>query len=172
MGLLQQIHYLDVKTFQWCLKRKHHNTIVMLSHWVSRSADGYLYAFAAVMVCYFARWDILQILALAFTIERVIYFVLKNQLRRNRPPQAIPGYRSAVIPADQFSFPSGHTSAAFLVASIGLAYHPIFLLLFAVWAPLVATSRVMLGVHFPTDTVAGAILGHSVALFTLSIFLS
>lgn len=171
MRLLEHIHSFDLLTFNWFLRRKHRHILVELSRWVSRSADGYLYLFAAVLVCLFGRWDILQLLAVAFGLERIAYFVLKNRLRRNRPPQAIPGYQSVIQPADQFSFPSGHTSAAFLVATIAISYSSLFLPLLFVWAPLVGFSRVMLGVHFPTDTVAGAVLGCSIALASLSIIL-
>ena len=167
MRLLQQIHSADLQTFDWCLKRKHHQHMVSASRWISRTADGYLYVFAALMVCYFSRWDILQILAYAFAIERIAYFFLKNKLKRNRPPQAIPGYKSIIKPSDQFSFPSGHTSAAFLVATIGSVYDPIYWLLLIVWAPLVGISRVMLGVHFPTDILAGSLLGFLIAQFCL-----
>lgn len=167
MRLLRQIHHADLHTFDWCLKRKHHRHIVSISRWVSRTADGYLYAFAALMAGYLARWDIVSILIVAFLVERTCYFLLKNQLKRNRPPQVIPGYQSIVQPADQFSFPSGHTSAAFLVCTIGIAYDPVYWLLLLIWAPTVGISRVMLGVHFPTDVVAGSILGMSVATLCL-----
>ncbi len=163
MRFLEQIHYLDLQTFKWCLQRKHHEFIVSLSKWVSRSADGYLYLFAAIIVCILEKWDVLQLLALAFAVERIIYAVLKNKLKRNRPPEAIPGYQSIIKPSDQFSFPSGHTSAAFLVATIASTYQPLFAGLLFVWAPCVGISRVMLGVHFPTDTVAGALLGFTIA---------
>lgn len=171
MRLLQQIHFVDLQTFDWCLKRKHHHTIVSMSRWISRTADGYLYLFAAIAVCFFERWDILKVLAVAFAVERSAYFILKNKLKRNRPPQAIPGYQSIIKPADQFSFPSGHTSAAFLVATIGIAYDPIYFILLLVWAPLVGISRVMLGVHFPTDILAGGILGITIGQLCLSTLL-
>ncbi|MGS2716554.1 phosphatase PAP2 family protein [Eionea flava] len=167
MRLLQYIHHVDLYTFDWCLKRKHHRRIVSISRWVSRTADGYLYAFATIMAAYFYRWDIVKILAITFSVERLCYFFLKNKLKRNRPPQVIPGYQSIIKPADQFSFPSGHTSAAFLVGTIGVTYDPIYWLLLLLWAPLVGISRVMLGVHFPTDIVAGSILGISIAQICL-----
>jgi undecaprenyl-diphosphatase len=171
MRLLQQIHYVDLQTFDWCLKRKHHLRMVAISRWISRTADGYLYLFAALLTCYFLRWDIVKLLTVAFAIERTTYFLLKNKLKRHRPPQAIPGYQSIIKPSDQFSFPSGHTSAAFLVSSIAIFYDPIYWLLVVIWAPLVGISRVMLGVHFPTDIFAGCILGVSIAQLCLYFYL-
>ncbi|MCR6651517.1 MAG: phosphatase PAP2 family protein [Cellvibrionaceae bacterium] len=83
----------------------------------------------------------------------------KHFFRRNRPPAAIPGYRSVIEPADQFSFPSGHTSAAFLVATTLAFALPWTAWFMYPWAIGVGMSRVVLGVHFPTDTIAGAAMG-------------
>jgi len=113
----------------------------------------------------------LQAVLLAFAIERPVYFVLKNGLRRNRPQAALQNFRSIITPSDQFSFPSGHTSAAFMMATLlGFYCTPLTIPLYC-WAALVGFSRVVLGVHFPTDTLVGAILGIGTALFSLGQFI-
>jgi undecaprenyl-diphosphatase len=64
-----------------------------------------------------------------------------------------------LLPPDRFSFPSGHSITAFAIAvSLGLFYPAIFpgLLFLAV---SVALSRILLGMHFLTDVLAGAALG-------------
>ena len=101
--------------------------------------------------------------ALAFTIERPLYWLLKNTLQRRRPPEAIPTFTSVIAASDRFSFPSGHTAAAFVLAGntclhYGATGAPLF-----VWASAVGLSRVILGVHFPTDIIAGMVLGTSIA---------
>jgi undecaprenyl-diphosphatase len=73
-----------------------------------------------------------------------------------------------VTPSDQFSFPSGHTSAAFMVATITGFFMPLLMLPLLLWAALVGFSRVVLGVHFPTDTLVGMVLGVSVSFFSLN----
>jgi undecaprenyl-diphosphatase len=103
---------------------------------------------------------------LALSAERVSYWVLKNSLRRKRPAQALPGFRSHIIAADEFSFPSGHTSAAFLFATIMVLNFGVFFLPLYCWSASVAMSRIYLGVHFPTDTAMGALLGVSIAYST------
>jgi undecaprenyl-diphosphatase len=84
---------------------------------------------------------------------------LKRALTRRRPTSAIEGFTALAENPDAFSFPSGHTSAAFGVA-IALQGEPAgagpaALLL----ATGIGLSRVYLGAHYPLDVVAGAALG-------------
>jgi undecaprenyl-diphosphatase len=143
---------------------------------MSSTADGPFYLLAAALMWLLLRDSSLyfiSLLALSFITERPLYFILKNGLKRNRPAQAIPGFVSIIVPSDHFSFPSGHTSGAFIFAtsliltlpeSVGVTLIELNFILISLaygWAILVAASRVMLGVHFPGDTMAGALLGTS-----------
>lgn len=170
MKLFQPVHELDLALFNWCMARRRRQLLTALGGAISKTADGWLYGL--FVVCYGAlEWpqaaNSLKYFLSAFVIERLIYFVLKNGFRRNRPADAIDDFSSFIVPSDKFSFPSGHTSAAFLFAVFVGYLIPALLPFLLVWAVLVAMSRIFLGVHFPTDTVVGAVLGSGVAISVL-----
>ncbi len=168
--LLQSVQRLDLSLFDWCQQRRYQALCVAVARRVSRTADGWLYPLLPLVLLPFNSALALALfakLAVAFPLERLLYTVLKKGFKRRRPPDFLQGFRSVVVAADEFSFPSGHTSAAFLVCF--LVTHTVgpYGLLLLPWAVMVGMSRVFLGVHFPTDIVAGALLGCLVAASSL-----
>ena len=75
--------------------------------------------------------------------------------------------RAFIQPSDKFSFPSGHTAAAFVMASLLTAFYPPVALVAYPLALAIGASRVTLGVHYPSDIVAGAVLGSGCAFIAL-----
>jgi undecaprenyl-diphosphatase len=165
MRLVESAFAIDVRMFRWCQQRRYRYLLVILARQLSHSADGYLYFLIGGLALYFGYFTFFALALIAFVIERIFYFIIKNHFRRNRPPDIIPGFRSVVTASDKFSFPSGHTSAAFLMSTAIVLYFPALAWVLYPWAISVGWSRVMLGVHFPGDTIAGALLGSSVVLF-------
>ncbi len=98
-------------------------------------------------------------LAAAAGIATLLSQALKRSLTRARPDVSIEGYEALSISPDRFSFPSGHTSAAFGVA-VAFAGEPNGIGPAAlILAVCIALSRVYLGAHYPLDVGAGAALG-------------
>lgn len=169
MNILESIHNKDVQTFYWCMERKHRALMTAMSRLVSHSADGHLYAVLAVVLFFLGENELVMMLAAAFSLERLLYLIMKKGFKRNRPSAALENFRSFIQPSDQFSFPSGHTSGAFLVAYFLTILLPEFDMLWYSWAIGVGLSRIFLGVHFPTDTAMGAILGTGSAMLLVGV---
>lgn len=166
MNVKNDVFKRDLQLLLWCVRAQGYKRFIAFVRIISRSGDGYMQLLLPGLIALIEPMNgnnFLLLVLLAFVIERPIYFVLKHSLKRRRPPEVIPYFASVVTPSDKFSFPSGHTMAAFLLASLccltyGVAAYPLY-----IWAGMVGCSRVILGVHFPTDILAGASLGIALA---------
>lgn len=168
-ALIGSIQNLDVAMFRWMMNRRHLYLWARLCRLVSRTADGFFYPFLGLALWFFGGVQgqlFASTLSLGFLFERPLYLILKKGLKRNRPAEALPDFKSFIIPSDQFSFPSGHTSGAFATATALAMFFPDTIPIVYGWAAMVGVSRVTLGVHFPTDTLVGAAMGTLISLFT------
>jgi undecaprenyl-diphosphatase len=92
-----------------------------------------------------------------------IYKLMKNRFVRERPYIANGNIFCGTPPLDRYSFPSGHTLHAASFTVLFGDFEPLLLLLAAPFAILVAISRVVLGLHYPSDVLAGAVIGIALA---------
>jgi undecaprenyl-diphosphatase len=168
--LLDKISNYDRVAFQWCLSRKYAPQIARISRWISRLGDGVYYLIGGLLLWWlepdYGKAFFVTAL-IGFVFELPSYLVLKNSIRRQRPNDVLGEFVAYLVPSDKFSFPSGHTAAAFLMATMVTYFYPPFYLLAYVIATLIGGSRVLLGVHFPTDILAGMVLGFSSAMAAL-----
>lgn len=128
----------------------------------TRGGDGWFWFLCGIILLATndaARYAAIIASALATVVGILIFITVKKVVGRKRPCHIEPHCWANLLPPDQFSFPSGHTITAFSVAvSVGLFYPAIFpVMLFLAFS--IALSRVLLGMHFVSDVVAGALLG-------------
>jgi undecaprenyl-diphosphatase len=139
----------------------------------TRGGDGWLWYGISGMLFVFKAPDRYAAMAAAWGAcgaGAIIFLILKKLIGRKRPNALEPHCWATLLPPDQFSFPSGHTITAFaFTVAVGSFYpHLIgFLLLCAI---SVATSRIILGMHFLSDVVVGAILGAGLGYAGFAIF--
>jgi undecaprenyl-diphosphatase len=140
--------------------------------WISHSGNGYYYPLLPLLLLVFdpqlARLLFYRALV-AFGLELPFYKLLKNLIKRDRPCVALAAVHNRISPSDQFSFPSGHTAAAMVVAALLASLLPPLMPIVFVWSSLVGFSRVYLGVHYPSDIIAGTFLGLACAAISISV---
>lgn len=133
-------------------------------HAVSRLGDGWAwYALILSQVLLPGRALVAAHLALTGVIGLAAYKLIKRHAVRERPFITHPAINCAAAPLDRYSFPSGHTLHAVCFAVLGAHYLPELAVPLAGFAVLVALSRVVLGLRYPTDVAAGALLGGGLA---------
>lgn len=111
-------------------------------------------------------------LASATAINGGFTSLLKISIHRERPFITHPTDITKYTKAGSYSFPSGHTSMAFCTAtSISLLYPKWYIIVPAyLWAGSIGYSRMYLGVHYPSDVLAGALVGTGTSIGTHYLF--
>lgn len=134
---------------------------------VSRLGDGPLwYALILALPMSLGQPGFLPALQLGVTslVGVLLYRWMKQRAVRERPFITFDGDINCVCaPLDRYSFPSGHTLHAVSMAIIISAHFPMWGPVMFAFAALVALSRVVLGLHYPSDVLVGAAIGLALA---------
>lgn len=140
---------------------------------ISRLGDGvFWYALMAALVLLDGRHGLAVAAHMAATglVALQLYRLLKRWTRRPRPFRACPGVIAHVPPLDEFSFPSGHTLQAVSFSIVAVAWYPQLAPLLLGFTAMVAASRVILGLHYPSDVLAAIVIGGALGTSSLGMW--
>ncbi|MDI1253831.1 phosphatase PAP2 family protein [Thermomonas sp.] len=167
------VHRLVDAESSWCLRANRvcaRQGLLRYFTAVSRLGDGvFWYALMAAMVLLDGMAGVRASLHLALTglVALALYKLLKRWTRRPRPFASDVRIHAWVAPLDEFSFPSGHTLHAVAFSLVAMAHYPMLAILLVPFTASVALSRVVLGLHYPSDVLAATVIGSALAGFSL-----
>lgn len=169
---LQRMHQFDSNM---CVAVNHTSQYKLIRNsfrLVSRLGDGvFWYGLMTAILCV-KGIDGLQVvlhMAIVGLTGTLLYKWLKGKTLRPRPYEVRQEITLAGLPLDKFSFPSGHTLHAVIFTMVALHYFPQLAFILLPFTVLVALSRVVLGLHYPSDVIAGAIIGALLATLSFLI---
>lgn len=168
---LHRMHEIDSSLCIRINHASHHRWVRRLFRLVSRLGDG-LFWYAVMLGILLAQGyeGILPCLHMAMVglCGTLLYKWIKSKTLRPRPYEIHQDVWLTGIPLDRFSFPSGHTLHAVAFSWVALMYYPLLAPLLVPFTLLVGISRVVLGLHYPSDVLAGAIIGLTIAALSFS----
>lgn len=158
-----------------CVTVSHTGQYRLIRNWfrmISRLGDGVFWYMLMLAILAIQQNEgikpVLHMLTAGLT-GTMIYKWLKQKTLRPRPYQVRQDVLMSGKPLDYFSFPSGHTLHAVAFSGVVLAYYPILTGLLIPFTVMVGMSRVILGLHYPSDVIAGALIGASISSLSLAL---
>jgi undecaprenyl-diphosphatase len=139
----------------------------------TRLGDGWIwYALGFLLLAYGGpqRFSAVSAAGAAALVGILVFKALKKLSQRPRPCQIEPHCWSNILPPDQFSFPSGHTMTAFSIALVLSYFYPSLEGVLFFLAISIALSRIVLGMHFLSDVLAGIVLGITLGCSSITAF--
>jgi len=169
---LHCMHELDSALCIRVNKTSHNRLVRLWFRLISRLGDGIFWY--AVMIGILLSQGHAGVLPsvhmlLAGLCGTLVYKWLKGKASRPRPYEVHQDVWLTGIPLDRFSFPSGHTLHAVVFCSVALVYYPMLAWLLVPFTVMVGLSRVILGLHYPSDVLAGALIGGLIAALSFAI---
>jgi undecaprenyl-diphosphatase len=165
----------DAAEHVWCLRLNRGCDRAAVRHLfvvVSRLGDGvFWYTLILLLPVIYGEpglYPAVRMAVVGFT-GVALYKYLKSRLVRERPYISLVGIVPGTKALDRYSFPSGHTLHAVSFTVLAVSSFPELAWLCIPFATLVAMSRVVLGLHYPTDVAAGAVIGAALAMLSMMV---
>ncbi len=171
----QLFRRVDAYEHGWCLRLNRgcgRPAVRELFATISRLGDGlfwYSLVLSLPLIYGESAWMPALRMAVAGFTGLALYKYLKSRLVRERPYISLAGIVPGTRALDRYSFPSGHTLHAVNFTVLITASYPELALLCVPFAMLVAASRVVLGLHYPSDVLAGGLIGAGLALVSMTL---
>jgi undecaprenyl-diphosphatase len=158
-----------------CVSVSHTSQYTLIRNWfsvISRLGDGMFWYALMLGILAVEQGEgikpVLHMLAAGLT-GTLIYKWLKHKTHRPRPYQVHQDVFVTGKPLDRFSFPSGHTLHAVAFGLVALFYFPLLAIVLMPFIVMVGMSRVILGLHYPSDVLAGAAIGYAIAAISINL---
>lgn len=171
-GTLQAIQRWDVRACARLNRAIRYRALLYLFRAVSWLGNGvFWYALMLALLLAYGSDAALPVLHMACVglLCTFLYRTLKEGILRPRPYEVHAHIAAGAVPLDRFSFPSGHTLHAAAFTVVATAHYPQLAPLLVPVTLAVAASRIVLGLHYPSDVLAGAALGAAIALASLNL---
>ncbi|MEF2966955.1 phosphatase PAP2 family protein [Paenibacillus sp. M1] len=168
---MQKLVQLDQKLFVGINGRLHRSFLNFWLYHLTHLGGAWFTILSTLIVWMIAPapWNKVGLQScVALAISHIPVALAKKKYPRLRPYMTLPGTNTFRNPLTDHSFPSGHTTAIFSVTMPFIALQPGLVLLLGPVALIVAISRIYLGLHYPSDVLAGAAIGSFVALGTVA----
>ena len=166
----QRFDAAELKFCRYLNRSSRSSAIKQFFRAISWLGDGWVwYALLLTLPFIYGAGGVEAMLHVALTgaLSLALYKLIKSRAVRERPYITHSAIECASAPLDRYSFPSGHTLHAVCFTAMLSSYVPDWTGPLAALALLIALSRVILGLHYPTDVAAGAVLGGSLATGSL-----
>lgn len=166
---MKLIHQLNDREIPLCIffNRINHLKLVSLFFaMISRLGNGVFWYVLMLLLPFLYGWQAVSVslhMGIVGLVGVGIYKWLKTSTERVRPYCYSDSIFQNVAALDQFSFPSGHTLHAVSFTLVLLHDYPEWSVLVVPFAGFVAMSRVILGLHYPSDVLIGALIGFGLA---------
>jgi undecaprenyl-diphosphatase len=171
--IARQLDHADVSVCALFNRLSHQQIILAIFRIVSRLGDGVIWYTIMVSLPFVAGYDgaLISLHMGATALAGLLLYKLTKRFSGRERPYVMHAGRiaCAMPPLDRYSFPSGHTLHAVCFTMVLHGYLPATIWILLPLSLLVALSRVILGLHYPSDVLAGASIGGLLAVFSLDL---